>query len=98
MRIFPVSKNARFTHDMANFGFVVRGKRFSTHEAVFLIIRFPDYTYRVFPLTRVFPGTDHLTRNKRSATVSMFRSCLAKHWRRYASSIAGKQLMRRTKG
>ena len=32
-RIFPVSKNARFTHDMANFGFVVRGKRFSTHEA-----------------------------------------------------------------
>ena len=33
MRIFPVSKNARFTHDMANFGFVVRGKRFSAHEA-----------------------------------------------------------------
>ena len=33
MRIFPVSKNARFTHVMANFGLVVRGKRFSAHEA-----------------------------------------------------------------
>ena len=33
MRIFPVSKNARFTHDMANFGFVVRGNRCSAHEA-----------------------------------------------------------------
>ena len=45
MRIFPVSKNALFTHDMANFGLVVHRKRFSAHEAVFLIIRFPDYTY-----------------------------------------------------
>ena len=68
MRIFPVSKNARFTHDMANFGFVVRGKRFSTHEAVFLIIRFSDYTYRVFPLSRVFPETDYLTRNRSNGT------------------------------
>ena len=56
MRIFPVSKNARFTHDMTNFGLIVRGKRFSTHEAVFLIIRFPDYTYRVSPPDPGFPG------------------------------------------
>jgi len=33
VRIFPVSKNARFAHVMANFGLVVRGKRFSAHEA-----------------------------------------------------------------
>lgn len=32
-KIFPVSKNARFTHNMANFGLFVHGKRFSTHEA-----------------------------------------------------------------
>ena len=46
MSIFPVSKNARFTHDMANFGFVVRGKRFSAHEAVWI-------TIRKMPLTNV---------------------------------------------
>ena len=30
---FHVRKNARFTHDMTNFGHDVRGKRFSTHGA-----------------------------------------------------------------
>lgn len=34
-----VRKNARFAHIMVNFGLVVRGKRFSAHEAVFLIAR-----------------------------------------------------------
>lgn len=32
MKIFPVSKNARFTHDMTKFRPMVSGKRFSTHE------------------------------------------------------------------
>ena len=32
-----VRKNARFAHIMVNFGLVVRRKRFSAHEAVFLI-------------------------------------------------------------
>ena len=34
-----VRKNARFAHIMVNFGLVVREKRFSAHEAVFLITR-----------------------------------------------------------
>ena len=32
VRIFPVNKNARFTHDMTKFRHVVSRKRFSTHE------------------------------------------------------------------
>lgn len=34
-----VRKNARFAHIMVNFGLVVRGKRFSAHDVVFLITR-----------------------------------------------------------
>lgn len=34
-----VRKNARFAHIMVNFGLVVHRKRFSAHEAVFLITR-----------------------------------------------------------
>ena len=34
-----VRKNARFAHIMVNFGLIVRRKRFSAHEAVFLITR-----------------------------------------------------------